>query len=43
MDRFGTKAGNLFLCAFLFLGTIMTGNYIFQCSSAVTLPPGLDI
>ncbi|XP_030308476.1 feline leukemia virus subgroup C receptor-related protein 2 isoform X3 [Calypte anna] len=24
MDRFGTKAGNLFLCSFLFLGTIMT-------------------
>ncbi|NXC28227.1 FLVC2 protein, partial [Campylorhamphus procurvoides] len=24
MDRFGTKAGNLFLCSFLFLGTVMT-------------------
>ncbi|XP_067151782.1 heme transporter FLVCR2 [Apteryx mantelli] len=24
MDHFGTKAGNLFLCSFLFLGTIMT-------------------
>ncbi|NXX48253.1 FLVC2 protein, partial [Tricholaema leucomelas] len=24
MDRFGTKEGNLFLCSFLFLGTIMT-------------------
>ncbi|XP_009579401.1 PREDICTED: feline leukemia virus subgroup C receptor-related protein 2, partial [Fulmarus glacialis] len=24
MDRFGTKAGNLFLCSFLLLGTIMT-------------------
>ncbi|XP_061223401.1 heme transporter FLVCR2 isoform X4 [Neopsephotus bourkii] len=24
MDHFGTKAGNLFLCAFLLLGTIMT-------------------
>lgn len=43
MDRFGTKAGNLFLCSFLFLGTVVTGNYIFQCSSAVTLPLGLGI
>ncbi|XP_027314283.1 choline/ethanolamine transporter FLVCR2 isoform X3 [Anas platyrhynchos] len=24
MDRYGTKAGNLFLCSFLLLGTIMT-------------------
>ncbi|KAM6274238.1 choline/ethanolamine transporter FLVCR2 isoform 1-T1 [Porphyrio hochstetteri] len=24
MDHFGTKAGNLFLCSFLFLGTVMT-------------------
>ncbi|KFP22398.1 hypothetical protein Z169_15331, partial [Egretta garzetta] len=24
MDRFGTKAGNIFLCSFLFLGTVMT-------------------
>ncbi|KFP33282.1 hypothetical protein N325_03682, partial [Colius striatus] len=24
MDHFGTKAGNLFLCSFMFLGTIMT-------------------
>uniref|UniRef100_A0A8U7M4M5 FLVCR choline and putative heme transporter 2 n=1 Tax=Corvus moneduloides TaxID=1196302 RepID=A0A8U7M4M5_CORMO len=24
MDRFGTKAGNLLLCSFLFLGTVMT-------------------
>ncbi|KAM9653139.1 choline/ethanolamine transporter FLVCR2 isoform 3-T3 [Morphnus guianensis] len=24
MDRFGTEAGNLFLCSFLFLGTVMT-------------------
>uniref|UniRef100_A0A8C4J5E1 FLVCR choline and putative heme transporter 2 n=1 Tax=Dromaius novaehollandiae TaxID=8790 RepID=A0A8C4J5E1_DRONO len=24
MDHFGTKAGNLFLCSFLFLGTIVT-------------------
>ncbi|KPP63773.1 hypothetical protein Z043_117938 [Scleropages formosus] len=25
IDRFGTLAGNIFLCVFLFLGTIMTG------------------
>ncbi|NWT37683.1 FLVC2 protein, partial [Chroicocephalus maculipennis] len=24
MDRYGTKAGNIFLCSFLFLGTVMT-------------------
>uniref|UniRef100_A0A8B9P6H7 Feline leukemia virus subgroup C receptor-related protein 2 n=1 Tax=Apteryx owenii TaxID=8824 RepID=A0A8B9P6H7_APTOW len=37
MDHFGTKAGNLFLCSFLFLGTIMTGNQTSQHFSTLPL------
>lgn len=28
IDRFGTLAGNIFLCVFLLIGTIMTGNTV---------------